>query len=148
MSTAITLTMRRLATSDPDFESRLDGLLAFDDSTDQAVDQAVANIITDVRKRGDVAVLDYTHQFDKLTAASMSLLELPKLELAKAFADLDGDRRKALEIAAARIRSYHEHQRADSWEYEDAEGMRLGQKVTPLDRVGLYVPGGEGSYPS
>jgi len=140
--------IRRLTTGDPDFQAKLDRLLAFDDSTDESVERVVAEIIADVRRRGDAAVLDYTRRFDKLDAVSMQSLELPKTELAEAFAGIDNERRQALEIAAARIRGYHEHQRADSWEYQDAEGMRLGQKVTPLDRVGLYVPGGKASYPS
>ena len=146
MSDAISV--RRLNTSDPAFQSKLDALLAFDDSTDEAVERAVVGIIADVKKRGDAAVLEYTSRFDHLDAATMQALELPKAELAAAFASLDAEKRNALEIAAARIRSYHEKQKADSWEYEDAEGMRLGQKVTPLDRVGLYVPGGKASYPS
>lgn len=140
--------IRRLTTSDPEFQTKLDCLLAFDDSTDESVERTVAEIIADVKKRGDAAVLDYTKRFDKLDAVSMDALELPKAELAKAFAAIDAESRTALEIAAARIRSYHERQRADSWEYQDAEGLRLGQKVTPLDRVGLYVPGGKASYPS
>ena len=140
--------IRRLSTSDPEFHTKLDRLLAFEDSTDESVERVVAGIIADVRKRGDAAVLDYTRRFDKLDAVSMPGLELPKSELANAFAGLSAEQRNALEIAAARIRSYHEHQKADSWEYQDAEGMRLGQKVTPLDRVGLYVPGGKASYPS
>jgi histidinol dehydrogenase len=148
MSAPATIQIQRLTTADPEFQTKLDGLLAFDDSTDEAVERTVVEIIADVRKRGDAAVLDYTQRFDKLDAASMQALELPKAELAQAFANLDSKSRAALEIAAARIRSYHEHQKAESWEYQDAEGMRLGQKVTPLDRVGLYVPGGKASYPS
>jgi histidinol dehydrogenase len=148
MSAPATIQIQRLTTADPEFQTKLDGLLAFDDSMDEAVERTVAEIIADVRKRGDAAVLDYTQRFDKLDAASMQALELPKAELAQAFANLDSKSRAALEIAAARIRSYHEHQKAESWEYQDAEGMRLGQKVTPLDRVGLYVPGGKASYPS
>ncbi|CAG4884258.1 bifunctional histidinal dehydrogenase and histidinol dehydrogenase [Georgfuchsia toluolica] len=144
----MSVSIRRLTTSDPEFQAKLDRLLVFDDSTDESVERAVAEIIADVRQRGDDAVLDCTRRFDQLAAASMPALELPKAELAQAFAALDAERRQALEIAAARIRSYHEHQKADSWEYQDAEGMRLGQKVTPLDRVGLYVPGGKASYPS
>ncbi|MFY9329401.1 MAG: histidinol dehydrogenase [Georgfuchsia sp.] len=144
----MSVSIQRLTTSDPEFQARLDRLLAFDDSTDESVERAVADILADVKKRGDAAVLDYTKRFDQLDAVSMPALELPRTELAHAFATLETERRQALEIAAARIRSYHEHQRADSWEYQDAEGMRLGQKVTPLDRVGLYVPGGKASYPS
>ncbi len=142
------LSIRRLSTSDPEFQAKLDRLLAFDDSTDESVERVVAEIIANVRKRGDAAVLDYTQRFDKLDAQSMQALDLSKAELAQAFAGIDSKSREALEVAAARIRSYHERQKADSWEYVDAEGMRLGQKVTPLDRVGLYVPGGKASYPS
>ncbi len=145
---SVSASIRRLDTTDPDFQKKLDQLLAFDNSTDEAVEQAVAGIIADVRKRGDAAVLDYTNRFDRLAAGSMQALEIPKAELAAAFAALGAEQRQALEIAAERIRSYHLNQKADSWEYEDAEGVRLGQKVTPLDRVGLYVPGGKASYPS
>ena len=142
------LSIRRLNAKDAGFQRELDQLLAFDDSADAAVEQAVGEIITSVRRRGDEAVLEYTRRFDHLDAASMQELELPAAELAAAFAAIDERQRQALQTAAARIRSYHEKQKSDSWEYQDAEGMRLGQKVTPLDRVGLYVPGGKASYPS
>ena len=142
------IVVRRLNTTDPAFQSKLDELLAFDDSTDEAVERAVIGILADVKKRGDAAVLEYTARFDQLDAASMQALELSKSALAAAFAALDSEKRHALEVAAARIRSYHDKQKADSWAYEDAEGMRLGQKVSSLDRVGLYVPGGKASYPS
>jgi len=142
------VSIRRLNAKDTNFKLQINQLLAFDDSADAAVEQAVSEIIASVRNRGDEAVLEYTRRFDHLDAAIMQELELPAAELAAAFAAIDEQQRQALHTAAARIRIYHEKQKSDSWEYEDAEGMRLGQKVTPLDRVGLYVPGGKASYPS
>ncbi|GAB2182061.1 histidinol dehydrogenase [Denitratisoma sp. agr-D3] len=146
MSTPIFI--RRMSTRSPEFLSDLDRLLAFDNSTDAAIEQAVADIIANVRRLGDEAVLDYTRRFDGCDAASMMALELPKAELTAAFAALPAAQREALQMAAERVRSYHERQKADSWEYTEADGTRLGQKVTPLDRVGLYVPGGKAAYPS
>ncbi|HQR03722.1 MAG: histidinol dehydrogenase [Proteobacteria bacterium] len=139
---------RRLNTRSPGFDAELEILLAFDGSTDDAIEQAVAGILHDVRQRGDDAVLDYTRRFDRSTAVTMADLELPASELAAAFAALPDISRQALEHAAVRIRRYHERQRADSWEYTEPDGTRLGQKITPLDRVGLYVPGGKAAYPS
>jgi len=141
-------TMRRLSSREPEFLSTLDALLAFDNSTDEAIERTVAEILANVRTLGDAAVLDYTRRFDKLEASTMAQLELPKGELAAAFAGLPAAQRTALEAAAARVRSYHEKQKIESWEYQEADGTRLGQKVTPLDRVGLYVPGGKAAYPS
>lgn len=141
-------TIRRLSSRDPEFLSTLDALLAFDNGTDAAIEQTVAEILANVRTVGDAAVLDYTRRFDKLDAKTMAALELPLAELAAAFAGLPADQRTALEAAAARVRSYHEKQKLDSWEYTEADGTRLGQKVTALDRVGLYVPGGKAAYPS
>jgi len=144
--------IRRLSSRDPDFLATLDALLAFDNSTDDAIEKTVAEVLANVRKRGDAAVLEYTQRFDRLAAASMQALELPLAELAAAFDGLPADQRHALEQAAQRVRSYHERQKLDSWEYEELSeemrGTRLGQKVTPLDRVGLYVPGGKAAYPS
>lgn len=140
--------MRRLSSRDPEFLSELDRLLAFENSTDQAIEAAVAEILGNVRQLGDGAVLEYTRRFDRLQVASMMELELPPSALANAFAGLPQAQKSALETAAQRIRVYHERQKADSWEYTEADGTRLGQKVTPLDRVGLYVPGGKASYPS
>jgi histidinol dehydrogenase len=132
--------------------STLDTLLAFEGSTDAAIEVAVAEILRAVRSQGDAAVVDFTLRFDHLDVADMSALELPKAELDAALAGLPAGQRAALEAAAARVRSYHERQVQESWCYNDeSEGMlgtRLGQKVTPLDRVGLYVPGGRASYPS
>lgn len=144
--------MRRLFTGTPDFLSTLDALLAFDHATDEGIERTVAEILTQVRQRGDAAVLEYTQRFDGLAASSMAELSLSPAELAAAFDSLPLVQRQALEAAAARIRSYHEQQKAESWSYTETEGAmrgtRLGQKVTPLDRVGLYVPGGKAAYPS
>jgi histidinol dehydrogenase len=142
------MTIRRLSTQQPDFLATLDALLAFDHATDDAIENTVAEILANVRTLGDPALLDYTRRFDKLDAKAMVELELPTTELAAAFATLPTVQRQALEQAAARIRSYHQRQKGESWEYQEADGTRLGQKVTALDRVGLYVPGGKAAYPS
>ncbi len=140
--------IRRLTSRDPEFLATLDALLAFDHSTDAAIEQIVAEVLRNVRTLGDSAVLDYTRRFDRLAAKSMAELELPLAELKAAFDGLPADQRTALEQAAARVKSYHERQKIESWEYTEADGTRLGQQVTPLDRVGLYVPGGKAAYPS
>ena len=140
--------IKRLFSTDDDFAARLDALLAFESAQDEAVDQAVAAILKDVKARGDVAVLDYTRRFDRLNAQKLSELELAQGELQQALDELPADQRAALEAAAERVRVYHQHQLAHSWQFEEADGTLLGQKVTALDRVGLYVPGGKASYPS
>jgi len=140
--------IRRLSTREPEFLSQLDALLAFESSTDEGIERTVAEILANVRTLGDAAVLDYTRRFDQLDARTMAELELPQAELAAAFQSLPQEQRGALELAAARIRSYHQRQRAESWEYTEADGTRLGQKLTALDRAGLYVPGGKAAYPS
>ena len=144
--------MRRLSTRMPDFLAMLDALLAFDHATDDGIERAVADILIQVRQRGDAAVLEYTQRFDGLAASTMAELSLSSAELAIAFDTLPTDQRQALEAAAARICSYHERQKVESWSYTETEGAmrgtRLGQKITPLDRVGLYVPGGKAAYPS
>ncbi len=146
------MTIRRLSSRDPEFLATLDALLAFDNSTDEAIEQTVAEVLANVRTVGDPAVLDYTRRFDRLDATIMAQLELPLAELKLAFDGLPAEQRSALEQAAERIRLYHERQKIESWEYvesgEEMRGTRLGQKVTPLDRVGLYVPGGKAAYPS
>lgn len=139
---------RRLSSIDADFQKQLAALLAFDSAQDESVERAVAEILSAVRTLGDAAVLDYTRRFDHLDVKSMVELELPKRELDAALVSLPAEQREALEQAASRIALYHQHQLATSWEYTEADGTRLGQKVTPLDRVGLYVPGGKASYPS
>ena len=141
-------TIRRMTTTEPDFLSRLDALLAFESSTDDSIETAVAGILADVRRRGDDAVIDYTRRFDHLDVKSMAELELPKSELDAALFSLPLAQREALETAATRVAQYHQRQLAESWDYTEADGTRLGQKVTPLDRAGLYVPGGKASYPS
>ena len=140
--------IKRFSSTDADFEARLAALLAFESAQDESVERAVAAILTDVQARGDAAVLDYTNRFDRLNAASIGELELSREALQQALAGLPTEQRAALEAAAARVRSYHEKQPLQSWQYEDEQGSLLGQKVTPLDRVGLYVPGGKASYPS
>jgi len=140
--------MRRLSTRAPDFLATLDALLAFDQATDADIERTVAEIITRVRGEGDAAVLDYTRRFDDRAVATMAELELPQTTLAAALNSLPQAQRQALETAAQRIRVYHEKQKMESWGYTEADGTRLGQKITPLDRVGLYVPGGKASYPS
>ena len=131
-----------------DFDERLAQLLAYEPSQDAAVETAVVQILDDVKRRGDAAVLEYTHRFDRYLAQNAKALELPRSELLSALNQLPKHQRDALEAAADRIRVYHEHQRASSWEYTEADGTRLGQKITPLDRVGLYVPGAKAAYPS
>ena len=140
--------MRRLSTREPEFLATLATLLAFDNSTDAAIERTVADILANVRTLGDAAVLEYTGRFDQLAATSMAQLELSRDVLKAAFDGLPVAQKAALEQAAARVTRYHERQKAVSWEYAEADGTRLGQKITPLDRVGLYVPGGKAAYPS
>ena len=140
--------IKRLNSTDGGFKAALDALLAFEGAQDDRIEQTVANILADVKKRGDAAVIEYTNRFDRLSAKSMAELELSRAELEAALKGLPADRRAALEAAAARVRSYHEKQPLQGWQYEDADGTLLGQKITPLDRVGLYVPGGKAAYPS
>ncbi len=140
--------IRRLSTRDPEFLATLDALLHFDSSTDESIEKTVAEILANVRTLGDPAVLDYTRRFDKLEATSMAQLELTRESLRAAFDGLPAEQKSALEQAAARVTSYHERQKTESWEYFEPDGTRLGQKITPLDRVGLYVPGGKAAYPS
>ena len=142
------IAIKRFSSADADFKQRLDALLAFESAQDESVDQTVAAILADVKVRGDAAVVEYTNRFDRLSAQSMAELELSRQELQQALDGLPNDQREALEAAARRVRNYHERQPLQSWQYEEADGTLLGQKVTPLDRVGLYVPGGKASYPS
>ncbi len=140
--------IRRLDTRADGFAATLRQLLAFESAEDASIEQAVQSILADVRSRGDAAVLEYTQRFDRHPATSIDALEVPAAEAQAALAALPAEQRAALQTAAERIRSYHEHQRAESWSYTEADGTRLGQKITPLDRVGLYVPGGKAAYPS
>ncbi len=141
----------RLATSSASFEADFQARLHWSADTDAAIEQRVADILADVQKRGDAAVLEYTARFDGLSVASMTALELTQSELKAAFESIPPAQRDALEAAARRVRSYHEAQKkasGESWSYRDEDGTLLGQKVTPLDRVGIYVPGGKAAYPS
>jgi len=141
----------RLSTAQTDFEQRFKERLHWSGETDAAIEQRVAEILADVKKRGDAAVLDYTARFDSVQADSLKALELTQAELQAAFEALPVAQREALQAAAQRVRSYHEAQKrasGESWSYRDADGTLLGQKVTPLDRVGIYVPGGKAAYPS
>jgi histidinol dehydrogenase len=140
--------MRRLSTTEADFDARLAELLAFESAQDPQVDVVVAAILADVKVRGDAAVLEYTARFDGVNAKSLGELEIPAAELQAALQRIPATRRDALEAAASRVREYHEHQRAQSWGYTDADGNELGQQVTAIDRAGLYVPGGKAAYPS
>jgi histidinol dehydrogenase len=138
----------RLSTRRAQFEVELTKLLAFESTQDERVEKTVDTILRDVRTRGDEAVLDYTNRFDHLAAKSLSALEVVRQDMDRALARLPKPRHAALEQAAARIRAYHERQPLSSWEYIEPDGTRLGQKITPLDRVGIYVPGGKAAYPS
>ncbi|AOS77894.1 MULTISPECIES: histidinol dehydrogenase [Hydrogenophaga] len=141
----------RLSTAQPDFEARFAQRLHWSSETDHAIEQRVADILADVQKRGDAAVLAYTARFDGLQAASVSELELTQADFKAAFDALPVAQREALQAATARVRRYHEAQKkanGESWSYRDEDGTLLGQKVTPLDRVGIYVPGGKAAYPS
>jgi histidinol dehydrogenase len=142
------LQLNRLDSAAADFEAKLARLLAFENTQDESIEQSVAAILADVRQRGDVAVLEYTRRFDRVEAESVSELRVSKATMDQAFAALSPERRDALVQAAGRIRSYHERQVSESWSYIDADGTRLGQQVTALDRVGIYVPGGKAAYPS
>lgn len=140
----------RLATTESGFDAALAARLHWSADTDKAVEEAVEAILADVQERGDAAVLEYTRRFD-MQASSMAELELEPAELKAAFDSLPAKQREALESAAQRVRSYHVAQRkasGESWSYREADGTLLGQKVTPLDRVGIYVPGGKAAYPS
>ena len=140
--------IRRLSTKDKDFDVALKALLAFETAQDDRIDQVVADILKDVKIRGDIAVLEYTNRFDKTAAKSIAELEIKQSELQAALMALPNEQRKALQEAADRVRSYHEKQVMESWYYTESDGTLLGQQVTPLDRVGLYVPGGKAAYPS
>jgi len=144
----MTIAIQRLSTVDADFAAKLKALLAFEAAADDNIERTVAAILADVKTRGDAAVVDYSNRFDRLSVDSMADLELSRDELEKALAGLPADRRTALEAAAQRVRAYHEKQKLDGWSYTEADGTLLGQMITPLDRVGLYVPGGKAAYPS
>ena len=147
----MSIALRQLNTSSADFEVEFQRVLHWSAEQDAAIEGRVAEILAAVRERGDAAVLEFTQRFDHLEAADMSALELTREELKAAFDSITPAQRSALEAAASRVRSYHERQKEAcglSWSYRDEDGTLLGQKVTPLDRVGIYVPGGKAAYPS
>jgi len=151
MSDSMSVNIRQLATATADFEAEFQRVLHWSAETDLAIEERVGAILADVRARGDAAVLEYTQRFDGVSAASLAELEIPRHELLAALDAIPSAQRAALEAAAQRVRSYHERQLeacGRSWSYRDADGTLLGQKVTPIDRVGIYVPGGKATYPS
>lgn len=142
------INIRRFSSLDADFDAKLKALLAFETAQDDSIDEVVAGILKDVKKRGDAAVLEYTNRFDRMSAGSLVELEISQAELKAALDALPNAQRVALQAAADRVRSYHEKQLMTSWQYTEEDGTILGQQVTSLDRVGLYVPGGKAAYPS
>ena len=142
------MNIKRLSTRQADFDTQLSTLLAFEETADEKLEATVASILADVKRRGDAALLEYTRRFDRLNVNDAPELELPQAELRAAFEGLPAAQRAALEQAAQRVTAYHQKQSQGSWSYTEADGTLLGQQVTPLDRVGLYVPGGKAVYPS
>lgn len=140
--------IRRLDAESPQFDQELQALLAYEAAQDASIETACAQILHHIQQKGDAALLEYTQRFDRLQLESAAQLEIGPDQLQAALHSLPSEQRQALEQAAQRIRSYHEHQRTESWTYTEADGTVLGQQVTPLDRVGLYVPGGKAAYPS
>jgi histidinol dehydrogenase len=144
----MSIEIRRFRSDQPDFAQQMDDLLAWEAVSDSGVQEAVTNIVNDVRSRGDEALIEYTNKFDRTSASTMADLELTQEQLQAALDGLEEKQRTALITAADRVRDYHEKQKQDSWSYTEADGTVLGQKVTPMDRVGIYVPGGKAAYPS
>jgi len=142
------MNIRRIRSSDNDFWPTLKKLLAWDTVSDASVNATVQDIIATVKSRGDQAVVEYTNRFDRMNATSMQALEISANDIAGALGKISQSQREALEQAAQRVRQYHQHQKQDDWSYTEPDGTVLGQQVTPLDRVGLYVPGGKAAYPS
>ena len=142
------LALRRLNATTQNFWAELEALLAWDSVSDDKVATTVREILANVRRQGDQAVVDYTNRFDRMQAQSMADLIIEQSRLDAALINIPAPQREALEAAAQRIHIYHQHQKSDSWSYTEADGTLLGQQVTALDRVGLYVPGGKAAYPS
>lgn len=138
----------KLNTADADFQQQLDALLAWESVSDTAVNDVVQEVIGQIRARGDAALIDYTNRFDGWVAETAADLEVPLARLERAWETIPDAQRDALQHAAERVRAYAEHQKTDGWRYTEPDGTVLGQQVTPLDRVGLYVPGGKAAYPS
>lgn len=144
----MSISIRRFRSDQADFSQQMDALLAWDSVSDASVQETVTKIVNDVRVRGDDAVIEYTNHFDRMSVSSMVDLELTQKQLQDALDGLNDSQRDALLVAAKRVRDYHDKQKQDSWQYSEADGTVLGQKVTPMDRVGIYVPGGKAAYPS
>jgi histidinol dehydrogenase len=144
----MSVAIKRLDSADSGFYAQLDALLAWEPASDAQVEQTVRGIIADIRGRGDAALLEYTNRFDRMQAASVAELEIGQPKLQQALDGIPAQQHEALQRAAARVRAYAEHQKMQSWSYTEADGTVLGQQVTPLDRAGLYVPGGKAAYPS
>ncbi|MCG6866232.1 MAG: histidinol dehydrogenase, partial [Thiogranum sp.] len=144
----MSVAIKRLDSADSGFYAQLDALLAWEPAADAQVEQTVREIIIDIRARGDAALLEYTNRFDRMQAAGVAELEIGQAKLQQALAGIPAQQHEALQRAAARVRAYAEHQKMQSWSYTEADGTVLGQQVTPLDRAGLYVPGGKAAYPS
>jgi histidinol dehydrogenase len=142
------LNIRRLKAGQADFDQQLKVMLAWESVSDRAVNERVDQILQQVREQGDAAVVELTNRFDATRASTMADLELSQARLQQALEAITPEQRSALETAAQRVRDYHEKQLATSWQYEEADGTLLGQQVTPMDRVGIYVPGGKAAYPS
>ncbi len=138
----------QLDTTQADFWEQLEHLLAWEGVSDDDVNTTVRHILSEVRRRGDEALLEFTNRFDRMSASSMAQLEIPQSRLEEALKNIPADQREALELSAERVRAYHQHQKQESWSYTEADGTLLGQQVTPLERAGLYVPGGKAAYPS
>jgi histidinol dehydrogenase len=142
------MNIKRLSTSQDDYQSQMETLLAWEGVSDEQVNTTVRDILKDIRLRGDDALIEYTNKFDRMNVSSMKELTFSKEQLDTAYENIPADQREALETAADRVRSYHEHQVMESWSYTEDDGTLLGQQITALDRVGLYVPGGKATYPS
>ena len=140
--------INKFSSQDSDFDSQLDALLAWESASNEEINRSVETIIDAVKQNGDASVLDYTNQYDSLKAHSISELIISQERLRESFESLDNEQKNALTIAAERIKSYHLKQVQESWTYKEEDGTVLGQKITPLDRAGLYVPGGKAAYPS
>jgi len=142
------INMQQLNTNDKDFWAQLDAALAWESVSDGQVFNVVSDIIANVRQRGDAAVVEYTNQFDRMQVSRMAELEISAEQMQAALNKIPSAQREALEVAATRVRDYAQHQKLESWQYSEADGTVLGQQVSPMDRVGLYVPGGKAAYPS
>ncbi|WP_010322851.1 histidinol dehydrogenase [Marinobacterium stanieri] len=144
----MSINIRRMDMNAEGFDQQLDQLLAWESVSDTKVNSIVDEVIARVRSEGDAALVEYTNRFDRTSASSMQDLELGQARLQQALDGLPADQREALEVAAQRVRDYHQRQKGESWQYTEADGTMLGQKITPMDRVGIYVPGGKAAYPS